>query len=177
MFGERGDVHQVGGVGIEHPAARVNRALADGLGLIRADEVGIDGLFEPQPRTFGTRPPHRVEGEQTGLDLLDRNAAVGAGIAGGVQRFLPVAIDDDQPVRKAERRFQTLRKPFYNPLFYDEAVDDHGYVVLDILFESDLFLQVVHRAVDLHTGVPALAVALQFLYKLPLSAPHDGRFD
>ena len=131
--------------------------------------------LNPSPEQVGAGAPRRVEGEQPRLDLLDGDVAVGTGIAGGIERLLAAAVDDDQPVRKVQRALQTLGEALQDPLLDDQAVDDDADVVLDVLVKPDLFLQIVDGAVDLDADIPALAVARQFLDVLALSAAHDGR--
>ena len=85
-------------------------AFAQSFGFIRADEIGIDKLFESEPRTIGAGAVRRVEREQTGFYFFDGNAAIGAGVRGGKQFFVAVAIDNDQPVRKFKRGFERIGK-------------------------------------------------------------------
>ena len=110
--GERGEIHLRDGGGVEVPPADADGALAQRLRLVGADEVGVDELAEAEARTRRAGAPRRVEGEEAGLDLLDGDVAVGAGIARGIQRLLPLPVDDDEPVGKFQGGLQTLREAF-----------------------------------------------------------------
>ena len=98
--GERGEIHLRDGGGVEVPPADADGALAQRLRLVGADEVGVDELAEAEARTRRAGAPRRVEGEEAGLDLLDGDVAVGAGVARGIEGLLPLPVDDDEPVGK-----------------------------------------------------------------------------
>ena len=133
-------VHVVGLLALQKPAAHVDRALAQRLVFIGADERLVHDLLETQPRTLGAGAVGRIEGEQPRLDLLDADAAVGAGVLYGEELFLAVAVDDDKPVRKAERRLKAVRQAFLNAVFDDQPVHHDGDIVFEIFIEPDLLL-------------------------------------
>ena len=171
------NVHEIGRIGIEHPPARLNRPLAQRLALVGADEVGVHRLAEAEPRTGGASPPRGVEGEQTGFDFLDGNAAIGAGVTRRIECFPVPFVNGHKSVGEFERRFEALRQPLFHSLFDHETIDDNGNIVLYIFFDRDLFLQIVNDSVHLYAGKAALAVPRKFLLVFPLSAAYHGGFD
>ena len=61
MLRQGGEIHLRLRGGVEIPARNANRALAERLGLIGADEVGIYRLAEAEPETFGACAVGRIE--------------------------------------------------------------------------------------------------------------------
>ena len=175
MLCKRVYIHLRDGGTVEVPAAYLYRPLAQGLVLVRTDEVGVDYLSEAQARTFGAGAPRSVEGEQPRLYLLYGYAAVGAGVVGRIQFLLIAAVDDDQPVAKFQRVFQAVGEALQYALLYNQPVHHDRYGMADVLFEADLILQIVDGAVYLHPAVTALFQRGEFLYKFPLFAARYGR--
>ena len=57
---------------------RDNRAIGDGLGFVRHDEVGIDDQFTTETQTDFARAVGRVEGEVPGCEFAVTDAAMRA---------------------------------------------------------------------------------------------------
>ena len=85
-------------------------------------------------------------------------------------------LDLDDPVGQAHRRLdrvgQALARP---PGFIDEAVDDDGDVVLELLVEDDLLLEHPQLAVDLHAREAVAPQLVEQLAVLALAPAHDRR--
>ena len=84
-------------------------------------------------------------------------------------------MDDNKPAAVGQCSLNAVRESAGNVSAQDEAVHHKLDGVLFILFQRDLFAQVIVDAVDTHTGKAAAARVLQELGMLALFAAHDGR--
>ena len=142
MLGERVEIHLRLRGGVEIPARYANRALAQSLGLVGADEVGVHRLAESEPEALGAGAVGRVEGKEPRLDFLERDTAVGTGVIDGIKLLFSLArvVDDHQAVCQLKRGFEAVRQAFLYPRLDDETIDDDGNIVLEVLFQLDFFL-------------------------------------
>ena len=177
VFGERRKIHLGHLARVEIPPGNGHRPLAQGLVPVRHHQFFVQFHAEAQPRTVRAGAEGIVEGKEPRLDLLNADIAHGAGVFCGIELLFPLAGYDDQSFRQLERRFQAVRQPLFDSALDDEAVHDHGDIVLDVFIQLNLFVQRVNDAVHFRAGVACLAVAFQLFGIFALSAPHDGRVD
>ncbi len=118
-----------------------------------------------------------VEGKDTRLDFLDREAGDRAGEFGGVHgSFLAVRIlHRKKPVGEIESRFDGIGKPPLYLVIQDDAIDHHVNMMLDLLVEFRHFLNIIDFAIDLDALEPALSEIEKFLAVFTFAAANDGR--
>ena len=73
---------------------------------------------------------------------------------------------------QGQRSFQRIRQTAPDALTHGKAVHHDLHRVLDVLFQRDLFVQVIQIAVDPHTGIAAPPGGIQLLLLRALALAH-----
>ena len=118
-----------------------------------------------------------VEGEQPGLDLVDRETGDGTGELGGEDRPFAVVgiLRHRDPLGQRERGLQRIGDPVAGIGPDHQPVHDHLDVVLEVLVERRHGVDVVQRPVHLDPGEALLLELAELLAVLALASAHDGR--
>src|SRR5205085_11626474 len=137
-----------------------------------------DLLLRAEPGAARAGAVRRVEGEDPGLELGQRDAVVRARELLAEQHRLPVDdVDSDQSVGELRGGLDRLREARSEIGLHHEAVDDDLDRVLVLLVERDLFLEQAQVAIDLHAGEPFAAELLEDVLELPFAVAHDRGVD
>ncbi len=170
-----------------------DRTRAQGLVLVRDDEIGVDVLLDPEPAADRAGAERIVEREQPRLDLGDGEARHRAGeflredqplggvVAGPVglaaagRRAAVGELDHGEAVGELERGLKRVRQPGRQVRAHHHAIDHHVDVVGEFLVERRRLRDLVEGAVDLHPLEATLHVVGELLAVLALAAAHDGR--
>ena len=158
------------------PAGRTDSALLDGKVAVRNDAVGIDTLLNAQTRAYRTSAVWVVEREHARRKLLDRNAAV---VAGVVLRerdgFAANDIRNHQTAGQRRGGLHRIRNASASIRTDDNTVNNDLNVVLFRLCQLKFFGQVVNLTVHAHADIALLAGVLEHLNVLTLFAADDRR--
>ena len=158
------------------PAGRTDGALLDGKMAVRDNAVRVNALLNAQTRAYRARAIRVVEREHPRRELLDRNAAV---VAGVVLRerdgFAANDIRNHQTSRQRRRGLHRIRNASAGVRTDDNTVNNDLDVVLFRLCQLKLFGQVVNLAVHAHADIALLAGVLEHLNMLALLAADDRR--
>ena len=160
------------------PAAGLDCAFADRLAPIRQD-AGRVHLHESAKAGAGFTGAKRVvKAEHPGVQLFNRDAVLRAGIvlAEG-HRFTADHINGDQPAGQRKRGLDRISQPAADGIAHRKPVHDNFNGVLDVFFQLDLFVQVIHVAVNPHPGVAAAAGRVQLLGLGAFASAHNRRQD
>ena len=161
------------------PAARGDAAVEDGLRLVRNDERRVDAQPRAEAAAGRARAVGAVEREHPRRELLDRDAAV---IAGVVLREedLALLLRDVRQHKTAGERGRDLDGIGQAAVLVgtnDDAVDHDLNVVLAVFIERDRLREVIDAAVHAHAHIPAAAGIVEHLLVLAFARTDDRRKD
>ena len=146
------------------PAAGLDGPLPDGQVLIGQDALLVHPHERTKARALLTGTLGVVEGEEPGRQVPDGDAVLRAGKVLAEGHALPADdIDLSDAAGQSQRSFQRIRQTAPDALAHGKAVHHDLHRVLDVLFQRDLFVQVIQIAVDPHTGVAAPPGGIQLL--------------
>ena len=155
-------------------------AVADREAGVGDDEV-LGGLHAGAEAVAGRAHAERaVEGEALRVELREGLAAAGAGLAEEAAEFRGLAafslgcFGADLPVALAQGELDGLGDPALVAGAGDDAVDDDGDVVLELLVELRGGLERVDLAVDLDADEAAAAQLLEEVLVFALAVGDDG---
>ena len=177
LFAERVVVHRRDAARVgAPPPGRANGALLDGKVAVRDNAVRVNALLNAQTRAYRTRAIWVVEREHARRKLLDRNAAV---VAGVVLRerdgFAANDIRNHQTSRQRRRGLHRISNASAGIRANHYAVNHDLDVVLLGLCQLKFFRKVVDFAVYAHTDIALLVGILKHLNVLALLAADDRR--
>ncbi len=127
-----------------------------GYGELRVgdDEGGVELHLDTEAVAALAGAEGAVEGEDPGLQLLEDDAADGAGHLRGVEPLLPLRVEDEkEPSGPLQGRLAGLDEP-RAVLPGVEAVEDDLDVMLSVPVEVDLFVGSDDGAIDPRPGEP-----------------------
>ena len=160
------------------PARRADRAFVDRQRFVRHDQRRVDLHLLAEAETRRTRAERVVERERARRKLLERDAAVRAGVVLREQEFFAVLHRDDREVLpERERVLERFGEPAFDAVLQNDAVDDRLDRVLFLLVERGDLLDRIHLAVDAHAHVALALQPLEDLSVLALSSAHARRDD
>ena len=179
LLGHGLEVHPGNGI-VFHvaPAGHLETAVQQRQVRVGNDQLRVCHQLKAQARAGGTGAVGIIKGEHPGRQLRHGYAAGFAGVVEGVQGVAVVRqiVDQDNAAGVGNGGFDGIGQAAFQPLFHNETVDDHFNMVLFILFQGNLFGQVVEVAVHPDTGKAALAGVFKHLLVLALFAPdHRGK--
>ena len=178
LLGHGLEIHPSNGI-VFHiaPAGHLNAAVQQGQVRIGNDQLRVRHQLKAQARAGGAGAVGVVKGEHPGRQLRHRHAAGFTGVVEGIQGVAVVrqVVDQNDAAGVRDGGFDGIGQTAFQPLFHNQTVNDHFNVVLFILFQGNLFGQVVEVAVYPDTGETAFAGVLKHLLVLTLFAPdHRG---
>ena len=152
-------------------------ARAQRLAGIGNDEIGVEEHARPQAVAGRAGAERVVEGEQPGLDLVDREAGHRAGELGREDRPFAVVgiLRHRDPLGQRERGLQRIGDPVAGVGPDHQPVHDDLDVVLEVLVERRHGVDVVQCPVHLDPGEALLLELAELLAVLALAPAHDGR--
>ena len=178
-FGKGVKIHLGDGITADvSPPAGGNAAVQNTEIRIRHNEGGVNEHLHPKTRAFGTGAVGIVEGKEPRRQFLDGDAAVLTGVVLG-KGDLPVfpdQVNQHQAACKGQRRFGRIAQTAGDLRLYYKAVYDDLDIMLFVLFQLDLFGQIVHIPVHPGADIAGLLGILQHLDMLAfLPADHRGQ--
>lgn len=90
-----------------------------------------------------------------------------------LHRFAADNINDDKTAGQGNGSLNRIGQAAAHRIIDGQAVHDDFNGMLDILFQLDLFVQIIHVAVNAHAGVTAAAGSVQLLGLGAFAAPHN----
>ena len=178
-LGQRLEIHAGDGVAFDIvPAGGHDPAVHDGEIGVRHNELGIDQQLHAEAGAGRAGAVGVIEGEEAGRQLLNRDAAVLTGIVlGKAQDFFPARVDIEDAAGEGQRRLRRIRQAAHDFGLDHEAVHDDFDIVLFILFQADVFAEIVDDPVDARADVAGFLRVLQNLDMLALLAADHRRQD
>ena len=176
------------GDGLQHPVPVLERRRRPGRERavvhrpvrVRDDQLGVDLEPGAEPVAGLTRPVGRVEREVPGRQLVEGQAAEGAGqlLGEGLDLLVPLVGDDrdrGDALGQLERLLDRVGGPAADVGLGDQPVHDDLDRVLVGLGQPDRLGEIADLAVDPRPRVPLAPQLIQELAVLPLAPPDDGR--
>ena len=156
------------------PAAGLDGTFADGLARIR-NHAGRVHLHKGAQAGAGfTGAKGIVKAEHAGGKFVNGNTVLRAGIVlAELHRFPADDINDDKAAGQGNGSLNRIGQAAAHRIIDGQAVHDDFNGMLDILFQLDLFVQIIHVAVNAHAGVTAAAGSVQLLGLGAFAAPHN----
>ena len=161
------------------PAARGDAAVEDGLRRVRNDERRVDAQPRAKAAAGRAGAVGAVEREHPRRELLDRDAAVVAGVVLREEDLALFLRDVCQHETTGERG-RDLHGVGQAAVLVgadDNAVDHDLDIVLAVFIERDRLRKVVDAAVHAHADIPAAAGIVEHLLVFALSGANDRRQD
>ena len=164
------------------PVPGLDRPILEALVRIRYNQLRVDFQAETQTCAGRAGTIGGVEGEGTGLDLIQLQfVPVGAGTFLG-ERLTPSGVllveidevDNDGSLGKAEGRFHGVGQALSGRRLDDQAVNHHLYGVLLLFGQFDFLGKLAHLAVDDCPGVSIRTQQFQCLDEFALAALGNG---
>ena len=153
-------------------------ALGHGEGGVGDHQVHVDYGIDPQAVAAGTSAVGRVEGEEAGLELAEARAALGAGVALGIEGGFPaLRLDLHQAAGFLEGDLHGVAEPLPFRVLGGHLVDEELDEVLVVALELGDGVQLVERPVDANLGEARAPQAREELLVGPLAAADQGRVD
>ena len=168
-----GIVHQADAVGLGGaPTCDLNGALRQTLGLVRHHQIGVGNLLNTQAGADRAGAVGVVEREHPGRQLRHRYAAVIAGVVLGKQGHGVRChlMQQHQTAGELAGSFNGIGQAAVQIGFQHQPIHHDLNMVLFVLFQGDLFRQIIEDPVHPGTDKAALAGILQYLGVLTLFA-------
>ena len=158
------------------PAQDRDGPVIDRPGRIRDDQVRIELHPVAQAQAVGTGAEGIVEGKASGLDLGNGGPAVGAGeVLAELAQFSPDDVHLQETLGQAQGVLDGIGQAAFNARPDHQAVHDDLNVMLDILFQLDVFGNVILAAVDPQADIAGPAGPVNDFGVLALAAPDHRR--
>ena len=157
------------------PAGRLNRAVENGLVLVRNHQIGVGDELEAQTGAAGAGTRRVVEGEHSRLQFRQADAAVLAGVVLGKAQLLPGGgqLDGHKAAGVAARRLNGVRQAAAQTVLQHQPVNHQLDGVLFVLLAGDVLGQIIENAVHPHPGEAGLPGVLEHLPVFALFSPDD----
>ena len=158
------------------PAQDRDGPVIDGTGRIRDDQVRIELHPVAQARTVGTGAEGIVKGKASGLDLGDGGPAVGAGeVLAELAQLSPDDVHLEEALGQAQGVLDGIGQAPLNARPDHQTVHDDLNVMLDVLFQLNVFGNVILAAVDPQADIAGPAGPVNDFGVLALAAPDHRR--
>ena len=177
-FAEGIEVHAGDAVGADGvPAGGHHRAVQNGLALVRDHQRGVHLQLHAKAGAGGACAERTVEGEQAGRQLLDGHAAVLAGVVLGEGQVLslPQQIHRHKAAGQVGGGLHAVGEAGGDVGADDQAIHHNVDLMLVVLDQLDLFIQLVHFAVNAGADIAGAPGVLQHLGVLTLAATDHRR--
>ena len=177
-FAEGIEVHAGDAVGADGvPAGGHHRAVQNGLALVRDHQRGVHLQLHAKAGAGGACAEGTVEGEQAGRQLLDGHAAVLAGVVLGEGQVLslPQQIHRHKAAGQVGGGLHAVGQAGGDVGADDQTIHHNVDLMLVVLDQLDLFIQLVHFAVNAGADKAAAPGLLQHPGVLALAATDHRR--
>ena len=155
------------------PAAGLDGTLPDGKAAVGQDAILIHPHKGAKAGAFFAGTQRVIEGEEPGRQVADGDAVLRAGKVLAEGHALAA---DNVHLRHAagerQRGLQRIRQTAANALAQGKTVHYDLHRMLDVLFQTDLLVQIIQIAVDFYAGVTGAAGGVQFLLLGALALTH-----
>ena len=157
------------------PAAGLDGTLPDGKAAVGQDAILIHPHKGAKAGAFFAGTQRVIEGEQPGRQVADGNAVLRAGKV--LAKGHALAADNvhlGHAAGERQRRFQRVCQTAADALAQGKTVHHDLHRMLDVLFQTDLLVQIIQVAVDFHAGVTGAAGSIQLLLLSALALAYHG---
>ena len=157
------------------PAAGLDGTLPDGKAAVGQDAVLVHPHKGTKAGAFFAGTQRVIEGEEPRRQVADGNAVLRAGKV--LAKSHALAADDvhlGHAAGERQRGLQRIRQTAADALAQGKTVHYDLHRMLDVLFQTDLLVQIIQVAVDFYTGVTCAAGSVQFLLLSALALAYHG---
>ena len=155
------------------PAAGLDGTLPDGKAAVGQDAILVHPHKGAKAGAFFAGAQWVIEGEEPGRQVADGNAVLRAGKVLAEGHALAA---DNVHLRhaagKRQRGLQRIRQTAADALAQGKTVHHDLHRMLNVLFQTDLLVQIIQIAVDFHAGIAGAASSVQFLLLGALALTH-----
>ena len=155
------------------PAAGLDGTLPDGKAAVGQDAFLVHPHKGAKAGAFFAGAQRVIEGEQPGRQVADGNAVLRAGKV--LAEGHTLAADDihlGHAPGERQRGLQRIRQTAADALAQGKTVHHDFHRMLDVLFQTDLLVQIIQVAIDFHAGITGAAGGVQFLLLGALALTH-----
>ena len=155
------------------PAAGLDGTLPDGKAAVGQDAILVHPHKGAKAGAFFAGAQRVIEGEQPGRQVTDGNAVLRAGKV--LAEGHTLAADDihlGHAPGERQRGLQRVRQTAADALAQGKTVHHDFHRMLDVLFQTDLLVQIIQVAIDFHAGITGAAGGVQFLLLGALALTH-----
>ena len=157
------------------PAAGLDGTLPDGKAAVGQDALLIHPHKGAKAGAFFAGTQRVIEGEEPGRQVADGNAVLRAGKV--LTEGHALAADDvhlGYAAGERQRGLQRVCQTAADALAQGKTVHHDLHRMLDVLFQTDLLVQIIQVAVDFHAGVTGAAGGVQLLLLGALALAYHG---
>ena len=171
-------VHARNAVGLDiAPSRGVQTAVIDAELFVRDHHLGVDEQLNAEARAGRAGAVGVVEGKEPRRNLLQRDAAVGAGIVLGKAELFPAVLQHrrHQAAGEAEGGLRRVGQAAPRALLDPNPVDDDLDRMLFVLVQGNLFRQIIDDPVRPYADIAGALRILQDLAVFALFPAHHRR--
>ena len=155
------------------PAAGLDGTFPDGKAAVGQDAILVHPHKGAKAGAFFAGAQWVIKGEEPGRQVADGNAVLRAGKV--LTEGHTLAADDVHLCHAAgerQRGLQRVCQTAADALAQGKTVHHDLHRMLDILFQTDLLVQIIQVSVDFHAGISGAAGGVQFLLLGALALTH-----
>ena len=155
------------------PAAGLDGSLPDGKIPVGQDALLVHPHKGAKAGAFFAGSQRVIEGEEPRRQVADGNTVLRAGkvLAEG-HALAADHIHLGDAAGKRQRSLQRIGQTAPDALAQGKTVHHDLHCVLDVFFQLDLFIQIIHVSVNFHAGITTAAGGIQLFLLGALSLPH-----
>ena len=171
-------VHARNAVGLDiAPSRGVQTAVIDAELFVRDDHLGVDEQLNAEARAGRAGAVGVIEGKEPRRNLLQGDAAVGAGIVLGKAELFPAVLQHrrHQTAGEAEGGLRRVGQAAPRALLDPNPVDDDLDRMLFVLVQGNLFREIIDNSVCPYADIARALRILQDLAVLALFPAHHRR--
>ena len=166
-------LHHTHGIGLAVLGQGRKHTLTYGQSGIRNNQFLVKLHMAAQPCADRAGTVGAIERKHAGSDLRQADAAVHAGkVLAEHQKLSVHYLDISHPLPQLQSRFQGVSQAHFHAFPHHQAVNDHFYSVLLVLFQLDILVHIEDFPVNAHPHIALMADMVQDLLVLTLLAPH-----
>ena len=155
------------------PAAGLDGTLPDGKAAVGQDAILVHPHKGAKAGAFFAGTQRVIKGEEPGRQVADGNAVLRAGKV--LAEGHTLAADDihlGHAPGERQRGLQRIRQTAADALAQGKTVHHDFHRMLDVLFQTDLLVQIIQVTIDFHAGITGAAGGVQFLLLGALALTH-----